>query len=108
MNQLPGLKTLEEVAIFPMLRCATILLDKPLYLVESGDNAFLARGAATLLFGFREVVEFGAQIVEVDVSVGKFEPAQRVGQTAEGCDFLELTKVVNQPIRQPGQSQGLG
>jgi hypothetical protein len=42
------------------------------------------------------------------VSVGKFEPAQRVGQTAEGCDFLKLTKVVNQPIRQPGQSQGLG
>ena len=63
-----GVEPLEDVAIFPMLRRVAVLLDKPLDFLESGDDALLARGAAALLFRLGEVVEFGAQFVEIEVT----------------------------------------
>ena len=51
-----------------MLRSTTVLLDKPLYPVESGNDALLTRGVPAFLFRLGEVVELGAEIVEVDVT----------------------------------------
>ena len=46
-----GIQPLENVAIFPVLRGATVFLDKPLYLLESGDNPLLpGRTSAFLLW----------------------------------------------------------
>ncbi|WP_244529514.1 hypothetical protein [Mesorhizobium qingshengii] len=45
-----------------------MLLDKSLYLVEAGDDALLLRGAPAFLLRLREVVEFGTQFVEVEVT----------------------------------------
>ena len=63
-----GIEPLEDVAIFPVLRGAAVFLDKALDLLESGDDALLARRASALLLRLGEVVEFGAQFVEVEVT----------------------------------------
>lgn len=42
--------------------------EKSLDFLEPGDDAFLARGPPPFLLGDCEVVEFGAQIVKVDVT----------------------------------------
>ena len=57
-----GIQPLENVAVFPMLRGAAVLLDKPLNLLESGDDALLARRAAALLLRLREVVQFASAV----------------------------------------------
>ncbi len=44
------------------------VLDEALDFLEAGDDALLARRAAALLLRLGEVVEFGAQFVEVEVS----------------------------------------
>ena len=51
-----------------MLRGAAMLLDKSLYLVEASDDTFLACGAPALLLRLCEVVKFGTQFVEVEVT----------------------------------------
>ena len=63
-----GIEPLEDVAVFAVLRGAAVLLDEALDLLEPGDDALLARRAPALLLGCGELVEFGAQLVEVEVS----------------------------------------
>ena len=64
-----GIEPLEDVAIFPVLRRAAVLLDKSLDFLEAGDDALLARRASALLLRLRrQVVKFSAQFVEVEVS----------------------------------------
>jgi hypothetical protein len=56
-----GVEPLKDILFFPMLRSAAVLLNKPLYLLESGNDAFRARGPPALLFRLREVVECSAK-----------------------------------------------
>jgi hypothetical protein len=69
-----GIEPLKDVPIFPMLRGAAVLFDELLYLVESGNDAFLARGAPALFLRLGEVVEFGAQLVQVEVTHSALHP----------------------------------
>ena len=52
------IQALENIPIFPMLRGATVLLDKPLYFFKSGDDALFARRASAFLLRLREFVQF--------------------------------------------------
>ena len=45
-----GIEPLEDVAVFAMLRRASMLLDEALNLLEAGDDAFFARRAARSFF----------------------------------------------------------
>ena len=67
LRRLEQLAELSRAAL-GVLRCAAVLLDKALYLFKAGDNLFLARGAAALFFRPRELFEFGAKLVEVEVT----------------------------------------
>ena len=51
-----------------MLRRVPVLLDEALNLLETGDDAFLAWRVGSLLLRLGEVVEFAAQVVEVEVT----------------------------------------
>ena len=59
---------LEDVAIFAMPGSTAMLLDEPLDLLEACDDPLLAGGAPDRLRGLREVGEFVAQRVEVEVT----------------------------------------
>src|ERR1700730_9093040 len=63
-----SIQTLKNFAIFAMLRGVTVFLDKPLYLLKSGNDALLAGRASAFLLRLREVVQFRAQSVEVHVT----------------------------------------
>jgi hypothetical protein len=63
-----GIQPLEDVAVFPVLRSATVLLDKPLDFLEPGDDALLARRASALGFRRGELGKFRRQFVEVGVT----------------------------------------
>ena len=58
----------EEVAIFTVQWWMTVLLDKALDFFEPGDDTSLAGRSAALFLGLGEVVEFGAQLVQVEVT----------------------------------------
>jgi hypothetical protein len=63
-----GIEPLENVSVLPMLWGAAVFLHKSLNFLEAGDDAFLKGRATALLLRLREVVEFGAQFVEVEVT----------------------------------------
>ena len=58
-----GVEPLEDVAVFSMLRGATMLLEETLNLLESGDDALVARRAFALLLGRCEVGKLCGQFV---------------------------------------------
>ena len=70
---------LKNVTVFPMLWSSIVYLNKPLYLLEPGDDALLARRASDFLLGLCEFVQFLTQFVEVDVS--HTDPRPCSGQT---------------------------
>ena len=63
-----GVEPLEDVAVFPVLRGATVLLDEALDFLESGDDALLARRASALLLRHGELGKLFGQFVEVGVT----------------------------------------
>jgi hypothetical protein len=63
-----GIEPFEDIPILPMLRSMTVFLDEALDFFESGDDALFARGALALFLRLGEVVEFGAQFVQVEVT----------------------------------------
>src|ERR1700688_1871641 len=70
---------LKNVTVFPMLWNSIVFLNKPLYLLEPGYDALLARRASAFLLRLREVVQFFTQFVEVDVTHSDPRPCS--GQT---------------------------
>ena len=62
------IKPLENVAVFAMLRRATVLLGEALDFLEAGDDALLVRRASALLLGLGKLGELRSEFVEIEVT----------------------------------------
>jgi hypothetical protein len=69
-----GIEPFKDVAIFPVLRSTTVFLDKALDFFKPGDDAHFARGATALFLRLGEIVEFGAQFVQIEVTHSAHHP----------------------------------
>ena len=63
-----GVKPLEDVAVFAVLRWATVLLIETLDFLKPGDDALLARRAAARLLRRVELGKLRRQLVEVGIT----------------------------------------
>ena len=63
-----GVNPLENVPVLSMLGSTAVFLEESLDVLEARDDAFLARRPTARLFRRRELLEFRAQFVEVDLT----------------------------------------
>jgi hypothetical protein len=62
------IEPLEDVAVFAVLWSAAVRLGKPLYVLETGDDTFLACTTTALLLRLGVIVQFGAQFIKVKIT----------------------------------------
>ncbi|MGE4431434.1 MAG: hypothetical protein AB7E05_11910 [Sphingobium sp.] len=63
-----GIKALEYLAVFTVLRCAAMFIGETLDFFEPRDDAFFARAASDFLFRLGKIRQFVAQAVKVKVT----------------------------------------